>query len=181
MKVRSIVGSIVFGLILCASSAQAAAINYTINFSGGGSNISAIGPGSFSYDSAGKTNTIVGPPVTLTNYQVPITFGTSELLNVVTFTQTSPQDDDAVINKSGFVTAVSVDSFSDVGMLQLNNDNTWVFELPSISQTDVAVKQAASGTYTISVPTGVPEPASAGLIVAGLGALLLLRRRLSFR
>ena len=187
----------VFALVLClcAGAAQAAAVSYTIDFTGGGSDITSIGQGSFSYDSLGMTNTTIGPPVTLTNYMVPVVFGDICLDSIgpsvcitpispatitppVIFTQTSPDDDSVVLNGSGLVTALAVDSTNSSFTLQLFSDNSWtVTENPPVNMTVPVQFIGGNGTYTVSPTSAIPEPLSMGLVVAGLFGLFLRRRK----
>lgn len=161
----------IVGTALFASTANAGVIAYTIDFTGGGGTIATIGPGSFSYNSLALKSTTVGPPVTLTNYTVPLTFTVG---GGVTFTQTSASDDSLTLDGSGFVTALNVDSFSGPYLLQLNLNNTWSFAIAGAGIRNAPA--APGGTYTIA-NTATPEPASLGLGAMGLLGLCLLRRR----
>ena len=176
MSIRVIAAMAALALVSSAAGIQAAPVSYVINFTGGGGIIQSIGPGSFSYDSMDMTNTTVGPPVTLTDYMVPATISAVITPGIhVTFTQTSPADDQVKLDSNGFATAVSVDSFAEVGTLQLNLDNTWEFGVLFTPETKQP--SASSGTYSITVPSGVPEPATFTLLAAGLFSLTLLRRK----
>lgn len=147
--------------------ASAGPISYTIDLSGGTSYFTSIGPGSFSYDSLGQTSTTIGPPVTLTGFSIPAVLGPYDFA----YTQTSPGDDSLDLGPTGLVTALNVDSTVNFGpgdtTLQLNLDGTWSEDATGVS-----------GTYTISPVAAVPEPATLGLLGAGLAAFGLLRRRI---
>lgn len=182
MTLRSVASICTFSLALFVGSAQAAVINYTISFTGGGPGINSIGPGSFSFDSGGLKNVSVLPPVTIPNYTVPANLSLTvtststcaalgAACNNVIFTQTSPGDDAVFIDSNGLVSALAVDSSNSGDTLQLNIDNTW-----TLNGTSAAVAQSGGGTYTINA-ADVPEPASLALIAAGLAGLACLRRK----
>ena len=171
MTIRSIATICILSLTLLAGSANAAAIAYTINFTGGGPGVLSIGPGSFSFDSMGQTNTTVGPPAGLTNFMVPVLESIATIGNQVIFTQTSPEDDSAVLGPAGLVSAVSVDSVNGIDLLQLNTDGTWTLSTTPMTPTGIA----QAGTYSITAD--IPEPATLGIVAAGLLALGLIRRK----
>jgi hypothetical protein len=164
-------------------------VDYVIDFTITGlpDGIRSIGPGTFSYDSMGLTDTTVGPPVTLTNYEVPATLSApifAPLINQdpynpmagatatpVTFTQSDPAADSITLGPTGLVTGLDVGSVLTSGTfagstLQLNTNGTWTLDIM-----DFPAYRDPSGTYTLMAIIPVPEPRNLGLLV--VAALLL--------
>jgi hypothetical protein len=159
--------------------------DYAINFTYiPGAGLVSLGPGSFSYDSMGQSDTTVGPPVNLPDYMVPAILtpdiGTTFLPNTipvydVTFTQTNPSDDSLTLGPTGLVTGLNVDSTLPSGpfagsTLQLNGNGTW-----SLTVDYLPPSVDPGGTYSVSV---VPEPSSFVVLAGALLALgVAVRRR----
>jgi hypothetical protein len=195
MKLRLLAYSLTGILVLlCLGTAGASAVtsggptDYTIDFNYvRGSGLVTLGPGSFSYNSMGLSDTTVGPPVILPDYMVPASLTPDFVTNPgvltdiipvfpVTFTQTSPSDDLITLGPTGLVTGLTVDSTLPSGLfagstLQLNANGTWNLTVDYTSPGN-----DPGGTYSVSP---VPEPSTFGVLA---GALLVLgmavRRRI---
>ena len=146
-----------------AGAVHASPITYVVTFTGGGS----LGTDSFSFDAGGATNTTISS-ANLVNFVVPV--------GGINYIAQSSNDDAAVVNGLGLVTAVLSDleplgSMTMNPALMLATDNTYQLF-------DSSGSQIAGGTYQIAA---TPEPATFWLPWSGLllwgGAMMRRRKR----
>lgn len=157
---------------MCAAMSQfayASPVNYSVNFQVTSQHTDTIGAGSFSYDSLGQSNTVVSP-VTLPDFTV--------VINGNSYGQTSPLDDSLSLDLNGFVNGLTLDisPLPNNEFLQLNSNGTFFFSAETVTAFTTQAAVFTSGTYTITT-SGVPEPASFGLVSIFLAAGFLLRSR----